>query len=1220
MKISKYSFLSLSYFLFSSVLIAQTSDTTLARQYLDKAQLLFDSADYNAALLLQKKALALYEKVQGKEDTLTANAHFYIGRTLTETGKYQEALDQHQKAFEIRQLKLGKEHPDLASSFHYIGAVQVFIARYNAAMANFHKAQKIRLKLYGENHPDVARGYHNIGVAKYYISELDSSLLYSEKALKVRLKLFGQDNNEVAETYNSLAGLYREDDQFDKAIHYFSTALEIRRRLIGESHPSLARLYGNLGLSYSDKSDYDKALELYNKALEINDLSNGGNPSSSAYYYYLIGEIYLAKTAFDKALKAFHLSEEIYNKIPGEKNTNIAYAYFGLGSAYTYLAKYDESLNYFQKALDIFEMIYPKGHPEISSTYQNIGLIYSDKRRSEKALFFLFKAVESKKAKYGEWHTEVALAYASIANCYQGIGDYNKALRFYQRALYIQLKVLDEKHASLAITYNNIGIAYLEINDYEKTLYYLDKALSIHLDIFGEKHGAVADAYTIIGKVHFKKNDLDSAQFYHQKSLEIKQLVYGREHPKTAGALHNLARVYERKKKYDEAIEMFKEAVQIEAKVHGTKHLNVAMYNYNIGICHLYKGEAEAADLYFHKSLDIYRELLEEGHPKMARPYFQIGYLCKKNKQYDLASTYYDSSLICLRNIRKVFDSPLSKESHLSKHHEIYEKMIRSSLESNFQAQKDSLKPFSIAEQAKSAMLLDALNASNAKHFSGIPDSLIQKEEDFQQEIVFYDKIRQQLMEKDTMGIDTAILAVENKLSGYKQQLENLIGQLEHDFPAYYQAKYDFSTVDVTFVQNNLLDQNQSLVEYYVGDSSIYIFIILTDNFHILEIKKDFPLEKWVQDMRCGILAVDDTSSCGQINNSNLQAQYASSAYFLYQKIFSPIDSILPDSADIIIIPDGVLGYLPFDVLLVAPPEKGLLVNQYHYLLRDHTISYAYSATLLKEMKYTRHRREPSKNLLAFAPSFDGNTVLLASRLIDLSKRSNRLDSLLYNIPEVEAIGQIIASDIVIGNAATKTAFTQQAGGYRILHLSTHGKANDQVGDYSYLAFHQLEDNTENGLLYNRELYNLELNADLVVLSACETGIGELKRGEGIISLARGFSYAGAKSIVTSLWSVNDKSTQVLMELFYKNLKKGMAKDKALRQAKLDYLKDSPNLGHEPFFWAAFIPIGDMSPIELSGSVNFVWWLIGGVFFLGIAILLYSIFKKVRKENNSPPL
>ena len=169
------------------------------------------------------------------------------------------------------------------------------------------------------------------------------------------------------------------------------------------------------------------------------------------------------------------------------------------------------------------------------------------------------------------------------------------------------------------------------------------------------------------------------------------------------------------------------------------------------------------------------------------------------------------------------------------------------------------------------------------------------------------------------------------------------------------------------------------------------------------------------------------------------------------------------------------------------------------------------------------------------------------------------------------------SSEVWLGADATKQKFQELASGFKILHLATHGKANHQDGEFSFLAF-----STEDGssLLSVAELYNLSLNADMVVLSACETGIGAQQRGEGVISLARAFAFAGAKSIVASLWSVNDKSTMEIMDQFYAGIKTGWSKPQALAQAKRDYLTKNPGQNAHPFFWAGFVGVGDMDGIE----------------------------------------
>ena len=232
---------------------------------------------------------------------------------------------------------------------------------------------------------------------------------------------------------------------------------------------------------------------------------------------------------------------------------------------------------------------------------------------------------------------------------------------------------------------------------------------------------------------------------------------------------------------------------------------------------------------------------------------------------------------------------------------------------------------------------------------------------------------------------------------------------------------------------------------------------------------------------------------------------------------------------------------------------------------------------------------------LAFAPKFTNSEDVET-----IAMRRNGLGHLKYNTIEVAAIDNLFNTNVFKDSSATKTNFISNAKDYKIIHLSTHAKSNDTYGDYSFIAFSK-NDSLQKDKLYVRELYNLDLDADMVVLSACETGIGELKKGEGVISLARAFTYAGARSTITSLWNVNDAQTTKLMTLFYTNLKEGMPKDEALRKAKLTYIENE-NLT-SPYFWAAFTPTGDMKAIEISSNSKLKYIGIGAL----LLVLLFGV-------------
>ncbi|MFQ5675806.1 MAG: CHAT domain-containing protein [bacterium] len=294
----------------------------------------------------------------------------------------------------------------------------------------------------------------------------------------------------------------------------------------------------------------------------------------------------------------------------------------------------------------------------------------------------------------------------------------------------------------------------------------------------------------------------------------------------------------------------------------------------------------------------------------------------------------------------------------------------------------------------------------------------------------------------------------------------------------------------------------------------------------------------------------------------------------LYKRIFEPaIKEHSFERKELIIVPDDILFYFPFE-MLVAKFEQ----DKPRYLLQDHAVSYSASVSLLNpELK---RQREPYRDLLALGnPAFEkskaGITRILASMFKTIFRNEHWVP-LPYSENEVKNISKNFKnSELLIGIDATERKFKQTASQYRYLHLATHYLADDRQPMFSKIVFAQDPDNTkEDGYLHTFEVFNLELNAELVTLSACNTALGQFRRGEGLIGVSRAFMYAGVPSLVVSLWPVEDESTAYLMSQFYKYLARGDAKNVALQKAKIDLIKSDLEK-NDPFYWAPFVLIGD---------------------------------------------
>ena len=476
---------------------------------------------------------------------------------------------------------------------------------------------------------------------------------------------------------------------------------------------------------------------------------------------------------------------------------------------------------------------------------------------------------------------------------------------------------------------------------------------------------------------------------------------------------------------------------------------------------------------------------------------------------------------------------------------------------------------FYFVEKSKSILLLESTRSAQANSFGGVPDEVLNKERQYRASILYLEK------KAFTQNRDSKL---SDSLFRLKTEYYSFVSKLEQDYPKYFNLKYKSEVVSVEKIRSFIADEF-TVLDYFVDDKAIYIIQIQKSKLHFDRITLSDNLRTNIERFY------------SQISNLKLgnEDKLNELSFDIYNSIIKP--SLEKSNTEkLIIISDDILNYLPFDALVTKQDGS-------EYLLDKYVVSYANSATLLLEERGSDVH--VSGEVLAFAPQFQsaGTTEIVSDR--------SQFAPLKFNQQEVKNISSYFETKSLIGTDASITNFNQFSSDYKVLHFATHASANDEYPDYSFLALASDKNRDSISFLYVKDLYAKDLNADLITLSACETGIGKFQKGEGILSLARGFNYAGAKSLVTSLWKVNDETTSQIMNFFYKNLDQGQSKNEALRNAKLEYLKTSDDsvLKH-PYYWAGFVISGDMSPMN---SWSNLWvFMIGGVLFLLIIFMLYK--------------
>ena len=952
----------------------------------------------------------------------------------------------------------------------------------------------------------------------------------------------------------------------------------------------VARALYNAAIEHYKSNKIKTASELSDSSILIWEKYLGKGCSEMADVFNLKGNILDELGELNDAISYYSQALAIQrNQYPDNDHPSIANSFNNLGLAYIKMDELELALDCLNNAIKIRMKWFGERSKPVSETFVNLGILYKAKGDYKKSVEYYFQAI-----KFYEKTNSIneAILYNNIGNVFRNMGNYNKAIDYQTVASGIFLSNFGEEHPYVAWGWNNIGISYSLLKDNNRAINYHFKSLKIRRKILPENHPDIAASYVNIGMEYDVLENFDSSIYYLNSAIEILGKDGGSYKSKLASCYNNMGLIYNHKKACQLAENNHAAALALRQSAFGLKHPDIALSLKNLGISKGCMKEFEEADSLFNQALKALNVSTSELQDYALIPTVTllIEILLEKSRiEYEWYNTNIDQKNLV--NSQKTVTSVINILSRQYKSNLTVfpdyeniacERYISNSLKllSSGNDEHYLSSNFALSETAKASRLRTAIAELDALAFAGIPDSLLEQEHKLRIDISWREKQRQGLLDKGLSETDTNVLRIGGIVFDLKQQHEALKKRFETEYPEYYRLKYDLSTVSLSYVQDTLLQKDQALLEYFTSDSSIFLFVVRPDTMIVQEVKRDFPLEDWIEGLRYGIYGYYAAEKAVQTDSLKADAkqQYLEFAPKLYQKLVAPIAQHLPEK--VILVPDGPLGYIPFDALLTAAPEDANDFKSYPYLIQQHQFSYSYSATLLREMRNKKHRQEPQKDFVAFAPFYNGDTTLLAGMYSydDLMRKD--LQPLAFSGPEVAAAAKLMRGETVAGAAATEARFTATAGNYRILHLATHGRADNRVGDYAFLAFTEIKDSLENELLYVKDLYNLQLNADLVVLSACETGIGKLQRGEGIISLARAFAYAGAKSIVTSLWSVNDKSTSELMRFFYRELKHGKDKDEALRLARLRFLKESTVKNSHPFFWAAFVPVGDMRGVK----------------------------------------
>lgn len=874
---------------------------------------------------------------------------------------------------------------------------------------------------------------------------------------------------------------------------------------------------------------------------------------SNDHFFSLIKQIKdSSKLEPQKKLNQYVLIENEYAKCSMIHDTVWSKLNNCKGIAHYGLNHLSEAIYFTEKAL-IFASKYRKIKPKIySSLLDNLGFYHYVNNDFEKSNEYYLKEIEAT-----DINSQKAYCYKTIATTTFLFGDFESSIKTAKKGLLFA----KNDNYNLADLYNIISNSYYGLMQYDESYQNIKLALNYFEQWQNEtkKVDYLTQGIYILNMGNnlkeLKKYNEAQKYFVWATNLFTKVERYDKV---VQNGLVNQGDLFEITYRNNEAKTIYAQAEKlIKEKLPDAKDGTYARVNGNLAKILANEKNFELAIKNYEKAFEFFPNFnieIQNFTPKTFQFLKDKAILqdiltdyadCLKSYYlYSNHKKYLNESIRILQMTDKVIDA--MRFEHIGNQSKLFWRtntrhLYESAIETCYLL-KDYEKAFYFFEKSRSVLLNDKLNELGAKQKLSEED--LQKEKDFQKQIADLNASIEKAQNAKLKG------NLNNKLIDLQEQQDRFVKTLETKNPAYYQIKYDTTNYNLKQIQAYLGVSGGSLVEYFVGDSTTYAIVISPNTVSLKKLNFN----------------VNNTQQFANLCSKKITTKTELSTFLsigseVYKSLILPLNLL---KGHLIISQDGV--FLPFEALSKS-------VNKPDYLLNDFMISYTYSAQFLLRNK-PRNYFLPNHKFIGIAP------VNFTQKLNPLNDSDKSIDNIAKSY---------FWSNQLIGQEGSKKAFLSNAKNYQIVQIYTHAFADsNETEPRIYFA--------DSALKVSDLSMEDQFKTNLLVLSACKTGVGKVAKGEGVLSLARGFSMAGIPSTITSLWSIEDRDTYSLTELFYKYFKEGFPKDEALQKAKIEFISLSENA--MPNAWAGMVLIGDNSPLEKRNSL--ICWILGGLLLGGI--------------------
>lgn len=906
-----------------------------------------------------------------------------------------------------------------------------------------------------------------------------------------------------------------------------------------------------------------KAEEFYKKALDA--ANQIGDKISQSKAFINLAICFDASGNFEDARIFFKRGIITAEEVNDLESLALGYSELGVSCTFT-----NELVEAKKSYLKSYELYKKSGNSvRLALLSSNIGKLYLSFFDYASAL----KCFEEGIQFAGDDKRSQVLNLIGLADVYSNLSNYSKAIKYYREAQKLSAEM---KEVSL-LTEISTGLGALNFNldRFSNSEFYYQYALELQTNSSNLYFSA--DICHKLGLIYFHMDSLTAAETYFKRSIEYS--ASSKNYYAAALSYGDIAELYYKTKRYSETVNALAKAKSIAVK-HNWEHL-LAQQNILLGNMSAEKKNFEQAKNYYQNALHLAQSLNDFNLRILA--YHSLGKLYYKANFIEAAESFYKSGISLIEDVsRPLFEESEVQIAYFNSQRELYDSYAQLLL--NKKRYKEA---FEIIDKSRSRNTMQ--NLLNLKLTSVIKD----------------ENQIENLYELDWM-IHSGLYN-DTQTDSLKVQLQLLKTSLieKHDELKSIIEPWDNKVLDV---QKTLLP-GENFISMYSTNLMSYIFLITNNDF------KSFEINATASTISNLIKQIspyfEKEAGSSYFFNKDLFAFNAKASYELYTNIFKSVIENIPQNEKLIFSPSKEIIELPIEFLITRydSVESNYDYTNKKFLIEDYSISYSPSASVYIE-EVQNYLSNDKKILIVGDPSLDAQSEEFAERrgLLEdpiKSERGLALLPLKYSTEEVNKISRIIKADRILTNKdATETNFKQKASLSRIIHLSTHSLLYEKQ---PLILFSNFYDPENDGFLEASEIVQLNLNSDLVVLSSCSSGLGEIDASEGIIGMTKSFFHAGVKSTVVSLWEVNDKYTSELMTIFYRKLSEGYDKSESLRMAKIEFIK---TYSANPYFWAAFVLYGNINKIEIEQTSS-----VSKFFIVIICLILISLLVLYFKQN-----